>query len=153
MCGFTPPLTRGKAASSCRWSGSIVLSTPKIHDWVSSGPAQSPSWFCSQARLADSPRFAVPWRLAPLADQLFHAEQTRDHEDEVAFTMRELIDIFAPTNMPRLSPVIQQETLREGPVVGRGVAVRDPVEFRVALYFLGFDALVMLAVCRHLSRW
>lgn len=36
------------------------------------------------------------------------------HETEVAFMMRQLVDMFAPPNVPWLNPVIQQRTFREG---------------------------------------
>ena len=38
---------------------------------------------------------------------------TRHHELEVAFMMRQLIDIFAPSNVPCLNPVILDRTARE----------------------------------------
>lgn len=45
------------------------------------------------------------------------------HEPEVAFMMRQLIDMFAPTNVPWLNPVILQRTFREGGGnLARGVA-------------------------------
>ena len=39
---------------------------------------------------------------------------TRHHETEVAFMMRQLIDVFAPANVPWLNPVILHSTAREG---------------------------------------
>ncbi|HVA15507.1 MAG TPA: poly-beta-hydroxybutyrate polymerase N-terminal domain-containing protein, partial [Stellaceae bacterium] len=38
----------------------------------------------------------------------------RHHEAEVGFMMRQLIDVFAPTNVPWLNPVILRRTAREG---------------------------------------
>ena len=37
----------------------------------------------------------------------------RHHEAEVAFMMRQLIDVYAPSNMPWLNPVILDRTVRE----------------------------------------
>ena len=39
---------------------------------------------------------------------------TRQHEDEVRFMMRQLIDVWAPTNIPWLNPVILQRTVEDG---------------------------------------
>jgi polyhydroxyalkanoate synthase len=38
---------------------------------------------------------------------------TRDHEAKVGFMMRQLIDVFAPTNVPWLDPVILRRTFAE----------------------------------------
>ncbi len=39
---------------------------------------------------------------------------TRQHEDEVRFMMRRLVDIWAPTNIPWLNPVILRRTIEDG---------------------------------------
>ena len=38
----------------------------------------------------------------------------RHHETEMGFMMRQLIDVFAPSNIPWMNPVILQRTAREG---------------------------------------
>ena len=38
---------------------------------------------------------------------------TRRHEAEVRFMMRQLVDVFAPANLPGLNPVIVDRTLHE----------------------------------------
>ena len=38
----------------------------------------------------------------------------RQHEAEVGFMMRQLIDVFAPTNIPWMNPMILHRTAREG---------------------------------------
>ena len=38
----------------------------------------------------------------------------RDHEAEVGFMMRALIDVFAPSNIPWLNPVVLSRTAKEG---------------------------------------
>src|SRR6185312_10920573 len=39
---------------------------------------------------------------------------TRDREAKLAFMMRQLIDVFAPANLPCLNPAIMRRTLAEG---------------------------------------
>ncbi|MBW8269908.1 alpha/beta fold hydrolase [Caldovatus sp. SYSU G05006] len=39
---------------------------------------------------------------------------TRRHEEQLGFMMRQILDVFAPSNQPWLNPVIMTRTIREG---------------------------------------
>ena len=89
----------------------------KPHD----APAQPPA---GDKRFADAAWTVFPFNALAQAHLLWEKwwlDATRQvpglvrhHETEVAFMMRQLIDVFAPTNVPWMNPVILQRTAQEG---------------------------------------
>jgi polyhydroxyalkanoate synthase len=97
------------------WLPGAVLGKP--HE----APAQPPA---GDRRFADPAWAVFPFNALVQAHLLWGAwwlEATRrvpglvgHHETEVGFMMRHLIDVFAPTNIPWMNPVILQRTAQEG---------------------------------------
>jgi polyhydroxyalkanoate synthase len=61
--------------------------------------------------LATAHRMTEAWWLQAAADV---PGVTRQHADEVRFMLRQLIDVWAPSNLPWLNPVILRQTAAEG---------------------------------------
>ena len=97
------------------WLPGAAVGTP--HD----APAQPPA---GDKRFADAAWTVFPFNALAQAHLLWEKwwlDATRQvpglvrhHETEVAFMMRQLIDVFAPTNVPWMNPVILQRTAQEG---------------------------------------
>ncbi len=61
--------------------------------------------------IAEGYRMAESWWLETTRDV---PGMTRRHETEIAFMMRQLADVWAPSNIPWLNPVIIRRTAQEG---------------------------------------
>ncbi len=91
---------------------------------AASPDTREPPLLPGDGRFRDGPWSAWPFNAVAQAFLLTEAwwlEATRDvpgltrqHEDEMRFMLRQLVDVWAPANIPWLNPVILQRTLQDG---------------------------------------
>jgi polyhydroxyalkanoate synthase len=122
------------ALSPSKQTALLQKAFEKFRDWqtiaITAGSGDAPQQDLYVTPLPQDKRFEAPnWQQWPfnaisqgflMTQQWWHCATTattgvnQHHEDVVTFTIRQLLDMLAPSNFLSTNPVLQQETLRSG---------------------------------------